>query len=147
MSLADFKKRHQPGHATRTSKLRPYEAAILELHSDGYTLAQIALFLKEEAGIDVKIPSISAFIRRRITDSGTSARKRAGGHVAQQETSIPAKPEPPSGAAHAAEPQASGSESGPRRALSTREALIEARRQAEERFPAPEDGTSLFKPK
>lgn len=63
MDLDEYKQQTRPSRWR--SKLDPFRAEILSLHSDGYSLAQIAEWLKSAHQIEVSRQAIGEFIRRR----------------------------------------------------------------------------------
>ena len=65
MDLDKFKQQTRPSRWR--SKMDPFRAEILSLHSDGYSLAQIAEWLRSAHQIEVSRQAIGEFIRRRAT--------------------------------------------------------------------------------
>ena len=75
MGTEDFKKRHKP--KGNVSPLRKYLDDILELKDDGYTHEQICLYLLEDKGLEVHVPSLTSFINR-VAKQGKTKSSNSG---------------------------------------------------------------------
>lgn len=95
MELEKFKQRVQPN--SRRSKLDKFITEIFALRNDGYTLQQIADFLKEN-GTVVTRQSVQEFIQRRSASGGAIPAPRAA------PAALPPTPTATPGAAPATEP-------------------------------------------
>ena len=63
MDIEEYKQQTRPSRWR--SKLDPFRAEILSLQGDGYSLAQVAEWLKSAHQIEVSRQAIGEFIRRR----------------------------------------------------------------------------------